>query len=280
MYSLSTESYDKPFLCCKDNIVNEVNESFIELIGYSENELIGKSLTELSRMIRIDSQIDLQYLVEESNFYIFTKSLSVNDVSISCKFTENPNEKILFFNRNFPYTDFQQIFDYTKKLFPDSKTGIAIHSLPDLILLKAEQNYIDLLEEPNNTIGNNIGLYNKEIYGIKHFDEIYKTNLSKGEPYYCEEVEFEYNERGVMYYNASLVPVIIMGKLKYLVQSFLDVTEKVMNRKAHELEIKELEAIIENISDDLIIFDKNGELTNINKSARADPTISFSESKS
>ena len=280
MYNLSTESIDKPFLSCKDDIVNEVNESFIDLIGYPEIELIGKSLADLSRMIRIDSQIDLKYLVEENNFYIFSKSLSVIDVSISCKFTENPNEKILSFTRNFTNTHFQQLFDYTRKLFPDSKTGVAIHSLPDLILLKADQKYIDLLQGPNNTIDNNIGYHNKEVYGSKHFAEIYENTISKGEPYYFEEVEAKHINGGIIYYNASLVPVTMMGKLKYLVQSYLDVTEKVINRKALELKVKELEAIFENISDDLIVFGKNGENIRMNKSARTNHSFDFSDSES
>jgi len=49
---------EKPFLRSKNNIIAEVNTEFINITGYSNDELIGKSLNQISIMLRIDSQID------------------------------------------------------------------------------------------------------------------------------------------------------------------------------------------------------------------------------
>ena len=76
---------EEPFLYSKNNIVNEVNDEFINLTGYSNNELIGKSLTEISNMLRIDSQVYLENIENEHSGYLFTKEYEPIEITISCK---------------------------------------------------------------------------------------------------------------------------------------------------------------------------------------------------
>lgn len=271
MSNILAESYNKPFLHSMENIVTEVNEAFVNLVGYSENELLGRSLTEISKLIRIDLQMNLQEVKSESKHFIFNKTPDSIEVSIIIKFLDDQNDKILYFTEQ-PHYGCNQMFDFVKSIFTDRMTGVACRIFPSLVLIKADQNFIGMLEEPFNTRDNCLGKNNELIYGGT---EIYSTILRTGGPYYCEEIEYNHKDKGVIYYNS----IFIQGELRYLVQAILDVTDKVMRRRDIEQKNKELEAIFENMTDELIIFDKNGEYTRMNKAARDNPSYDFTESK-
>ena len=76
---------EKPCLYSKNNIVTEVNNEFMNLTGYFEKDFIGKSLTEISCMLKIDSQIYLENIENEYTCYMFTKEYEPIEVTISCK---------------------------------------------------------------------------------------------------------------------------------------------------------------------------------------------------
>jgi PAS domain S-box-containing protein len=259
---------EKSFLYSENNIIVEVNKEFINLTGYSENELIGKSLTEISRMIRIDSQINLQDIKNDSIFYIFAKSFEEIQVTISCKTSDNSNIKRFFFKEK-PCSIINEKFDFAQQLYTDRKTGVAIISVPDLILIKANQNYLDFLDEPYNKMENSIGKKQKEIvtgYEGSEGEELWINAINTGKPYYVEEFQYNYYKRGVTYWNSSIVPMFIEGKLKYIIQTTLDVSEKVLNRKAIKQKNEELETIIENMSDGLFFVDKDNKYIKLNSS--------------
>lgn len=46
---------EAPFLQSKNSIIIGINNEFIKLTGYSKDELIGKSLYEISFMLRLNS---------------------------------------------------------------------------------------------------------------------------------------------------------------------------------------------------------------------------------
>ena len=47
------------FLYSKNNIVTDINDEFVKFTGETKEEIIGKSCTEKSCMLRIDSQVYL-----------------------------------------------------------------------------------------------------------------------------------------------------------------------------------------------------------------------------
>ena len=259
---------EKPFLYSKNNIITKVNNEFINLSGYSENELIGKSLTELSCMLRIDSQIYLENIEDEHDCYIFTKELEPKEVTISCKRLQVENEKVYFIKERLN-SRIEEECMYLEQICKDNEIGISLYSFPDLIMLKTNQKHLDFWDYPYNKKENSIGKKIKEtLTGYeesnveKHFFNVIKT----GKSYYGTEVKYNNLKRGVTYWDASIVPLQIEGKVKYIVQTLVDVTEKVVNRKLLDKQAKvikeqkeELEAIIENMSDGVFICDKEGE---------------------
>lgn len=274
-------STQRPFLICIDNIVTDVNNSFINLTGYSDNEIIGKSLTEISRMIRIGSQINLKDIQDNGTFYIFNKLLEAIEVYISCKNLHDSKEKTLSFEKLLD-SGIKEKFNFAEQLYTERKTGVAIIGFPDLILLKANQNFLNLLDEPYNKMENSISKKQKEIvtgYEGNMGEELWDTIINTGKPYYAQEFQYNNYKRGVTYRDTSIVPIFIEGELRYFIRTYLDVTERVLDRKLLEEQKKELEAIIENISEEFIVFDKNGEYIKVNKASRENPLYNIEKLK-
>jgi len=257
----------EPYLYSCDSVITEVNKEFIDFTGFTMDELIGKSLIEISNMLRINSQGYLEDIENEYSYYIFTKEYEAREVTISCIFLESKNEKVYFFKEK-PNARIEDKNTYLEQICKDNEIGISLFSVPDLILLRANQKRLDFCDYPYNKKENSIGKKIKEtMTGYeesnveKHFINVIKT----GKSYYATEVKYDNFKRGVIYWDASLVPIYVDGQVKYIVQTLVDVTEKIVNRKLLDEEAKvitiqkeELEAIIENVSDELIICDKNG----------------------
>jgi signal transduction histidine kinase len=268
-YTLKKDT-EKLFLYSKSNIVAEVSNKFLNFTGYSEKELIGKSLREISCMLRIDSQVYLENIENEYSCYMFTKEYEPKEVTIVCKNLQYENEKICFIKEN-ATTCIKEKFDFVELFSTDRKTGVAINSVPDLILLKSNQNYLDTLDEPYNKMENSIGRKKKEIstgYEGSKYEELWNTVISTGKPYYFEEREYNHYKSGDKYWNSSIVPIFVEGKLKYIIQTALDVTEKVLNRKVINQKNEELNAIIENMSDGLFSVDKDYKYTGLNTNVK------------
>lgn len=225
----------EPSICIIDDIVTEVNDDFAEITGYSGSELKGKTLTEVGRMIRVDSQINLQNIKNENKLYIFTKSLKEVRVAISCIILDNHHKKCLAFRR-IPCPAIEEKYNFAQQFYADRDVGTAIFSAPDLILLKANQKYIDFTGGLYNKVEDIIGRKQKEIvnkFEKSEISKLYINALNDGKPYYVEEFERHINGH-TGYWNISVVPIFIKGKMEYVIQTALDVTDKVLNKRAAE----------------------------------------------
>ena len=169
MECILKDSDQKPFLYSKNNIVVEVNNEFINLTGYSNNELIGKSLTELSNILRIDSQINLENIESEYSCYMFTKEYEPREVIISCKRLNYENEKTYFINEKVN-SDIKEKVTYIENLYLSNEMGVALYSLPDLIVLKMNDKYFEFVDAPYNKKETVIGKKKLEI--IKRMQQI------------------------------------------------------------------------------------------------------------
>ena len=109
-----------------------------------------------------------------------------------------------------------------------------------------------------------------------NLDESVYNHITKGKAYHEGEVRYKNSTRGILYFDVSSVPICLGGKTKYLVRTVIDVTEKVLNRELLNKQVKvikgqkkTLEAIIEDMYDYLIMFDKKGNIKHLNKSAKS-----------
>ena len=83
----------EPYIQSYDNIITEVNKEFIDLTGFTLDELLGKSLMKICVMLRLNSQILLNNISSKYSGYIFTKSLSPREVNISLFQGKESNKK-------------------------------------------------------------------------------------------------------------------------------------------------------------------------------------------
>ena len=272
---------EKPYLHSENNIVTKVNNDFINLTGYSNNELIGKSLTEISCLLKIDSQIYLENIVDKYSCFIFTKEYEPIEVTISFKFLKCNNEKVYFIEEK-PNTNIKRNFPYVQRIYSSNQIGVAIYSLPDLTVLKMNDKFLEFVDAPYNKKENVIGKTKIEMmpeYKGSNVEKILSINIKTGEPIFRKECKHERFERETTYWDVSLVPIFIDGKGKYLVETTTNVTEQVLNKKLVKKQKEELEVIIENISDQVIFINKNGDYTKMNTMAKSNPIYDYAALK-
>ncbi|WP_019228698.1 PAS domain-containing sensor histidine kinase [Sedimentibacter sp. B4] len=270
----------KPILYIKNNTTTGVNNEFEKLTGYQNVELLEKSIVEMNNLLHVNSKNHLENIEGEHNCYIFTKKCEAREVSITCKRNKTENEQIFFFKEK-KNSRIEDRIAYAMKILLENEIGVAIYSIPDLHILKVNQKYLD-----NVPIINKIeDIYCKSIYdiflGVKgsHLENIISNVIKTSEKYDAKEVKYNCPIKGDTYWDSSFVSINIKGEAKYLIHKVINVTENVVLRKIMEEQKLEMEAIIENMSDELIIFNKSGKVTKINKSARANPIIDLKNTR-
>ncbi|MEQ8199398.1 MAG: PAS domain-containing protein, partial [Clostridiaceae bacterium] len=265
------KAWEKPFLSCKDSIVCEVNEEFVVLSGFEKDELIGKSINEIYVMLRMESQVNPEIAENKYSCYMFTKELEPREVVVSCKDSECENEKKYFF-KEIPNSRIEDRLPYVEKILSSDKAGVAILSYPDLIQIKANQKILDLLPAPYNEKKYSIGYNLEDIlpggYRGSYLENVITDVVRNKEVFNSDCYKVEINEKETRYYDLSYVPVCISGKVKYIVHTSVDVTEKIQNRKLVEEKNRQIEAIIENIPDGLYTFDKELNVQLLNSSIK------------
>lgn len=280
----------KTFIVIRNGVIEELSEGFINLTGYSASELVGRSYLEVSHILKFSPEKEFQYINDKFNIYLFTKLLQPREVVGSVVRDKKENEIICFFLEK-ENSSLESKFPYVEQLYLDNNSGIAIYSSPDLVLLKANQKYINYLNEPFNNKESCIGLkFDQIVKGFKGSvaEEIWTTVMSTGKPFYASEVMFERYDRGITYWDSSIVPIYEDGKVKYIIDNSIEVTGRVINRKLVEKQTpiiekqnseiiqskiieeqkKQLEAIIGNMSDGLFTLDKDSKFTFLNDSAK------------
>lgn len=262
-----------PFLYSKDNIVNEVNNDFINLTGYSNNELIGKTLAEINTILRMDSQVCIESIEDKYSCFIFTNEYEPKEVTIYCENLNYQNEKTYFFKEK-PDSNIKEKFQYIEHVNSVNEIGVAIYSVPDLTILRMNNKYLEFIDVPYYKSGSIVGKNRAEIiHGFEgsNLQKVLLSNIEAGKPSFEKEIKCEYFERDTVYWDESLVPIFIDGKVKYVIETTTEVTEKVVNRNLAEKQREEFEAIIKSISDQVIFVDKNGKYKEINKPDKNSP---------
>jgi len=275
-YNLKSRIIKPCFLTC-DSIIMEVNKEFADFTGFTMDELLGKSLIEIGAALKINSQMFLDNIKSKFVGYIFTKSLEAREVNISLCINSETKEKIFTFVEK-PNSRLNDKLIFEEHTFIDNRSGVAVFSVPDLILLKTNQKYLEFMEAPFNKEEISLGKpINKIIAGFvgSKSEEIWNTVVETKKPNYTTKFQFNKLPTTVTYWDFTKIPIFQNGEIKYIFETSINVTQRVfenesleMQRKVIEEQKKELEAIIENISDGITIFDNSGKYILINKSAR------------
>ena len=220
----------EPFLYSCDNIITGVNKDFLDFTGYALDELLGKSLMEIGEMLKINSQILLDTIDSNYSGYIFTKSSQSREVNISLSHTKGTNEKIYAFIEN-PNSRLSDKLMFIEQSFIDNISGVAIYSVPDLILLKANQKYLNFTDSHFNKQENSLGRPIREIvpgFSGSQAEVIYNTVLESQKANYIKDFKFDNFARGITYWDSTISPIFENNKMKYLFQTTIEVTQNVI----------------------------------------------------
>ena len=223
----------EPFLYSCDNIITSANKDFLDFTGYALDELLGKSLIEIGEMLKINSQILLDTIDSNYTGYIFTKSSQPREVNISLSNVKGTNEKTYTFVEN-PNSRLNDKLMFIEQSFIDNISGVAIYSIPDLILLKANQKYLDFTDSHFNKEENSIGSPIREIipgFSGSQAEVIYNTVLESQKANYIKNFRFNNFARGITYWDSTLSPIFENNKIKYLFHTTIEVTQHVIKHQ-------------------------------------------------
>ena len=263
----------------KNGRIVSVGSAFLELTGYTKADFLSKDLTMvISKVLRMNCTVqDIDDNKATGDTFLFTKSFEALEVITTTYQPAYPDEKIYHFIEK-PNSRLEDKVLFFEQLYKDNVVAVAIHSVPDLILLKTNQMYLNYNDAPYNTVEASIGKpFRERVKGFRgsgveaFFQEVMRT----GKSLYPIEYRYDYYSRGVTYWDSSIVPVSVDGGMKYIFEIAFDVTDRVLmkNKLEEQLKIVQyqntmLNTIIEDMSDSFFIFDSNCHYTTINKAAR------------
>lgn len=259
---------ERPQLKTKDDIAVEVNSSFEQLTHYSSEAIVGKSIDEVQKMLKYYYSTPIANLETTNKFYIFTANNNPREVIIDCdKTSENEKTYIIEEVKN---SRIENKFLFLQHLLNDSKIGVSIYSLPDFVILYSNDSHLVKNSAPYNNRENYLGKVLKDTLTIEEWQYIC-SKLSFQHYLTQKEEAFIDASQKTTYWDTQITPIIEGGKGKYLIKTCFDVSEKVINRKLAEERNSKLEAIIDNMTEEVAIFDISGKFTMLNKAAKKSP---------
>lgn len=261
---------EQSFIVIKNNIVVEVSQALINLVEYPIEELLNKNIVDLFKILRVNSDLDIENIDEQNDYFLFTKSLEVKFFYIEV--TKKKDEQI-YILREKPNSRFEDKINYLNTILSENMSGISIFSASDKILLKANQKYLDFFDAPFNVPENTFGKLINEFFQDwkgSFIEELWMKAIKTGKSQYLKEYTYDKIGTDLTYWDISITPIKENGVVKYIVGNRQEVTERVLYRKKIQdqteeikLKNKQMEAIFECIQDKISIIDSHGRFLRI-----------------
>lgn len=265
-----------PYLMIENSVVVGAGKKLLEYLDYEAEDIIGINELEVLDMFGKHNQIFSSKV--QAPYLLFTKKGDA--VFFDVKFTEHvSSHRRLYIFEKKESLICKQDLNTIHQLISNSPFGMAVISVPDIILLNANQPWLNRLDEPYNRKEVSIGRRISEIMtGWKDsvFEKVWNTVLDSGKACHMPEYRYSGLRKGVSFWNISLTPIYERGKLTYFVEITYDVTETVMNRNKIKLQKDQLfkqyqqfETVVENMSDALFIIYPDYNAISLNQEAKA-----------
>lgn len=244
-----------PHLYTKDNIIHYVSNEFLELTGYEECDVLGKSLTDIDALLQSEHQISIQEIKATDYLYIFTSNNLPMEVEISIEIINNEDVKVYYF---------KEIRDSALKFTLDNfvctdtyKNGsVAIFSYPDGILLQHDENYIHTLSLMNMISENPLG---KHPSFSNNIIDLLKQGISLHE----FEVESKDSNGVATYWDINVKMICGDKNNKYAIFSIYHVTDMTRERKLTTKKRCEMDLIVSNTPNIASTVDRVDNMSNI-----------------
>lgn len=290
--------YSSPYILVRNGRIVEAGDQFLELTGYSRKHILNKDAKYFChRILKLDKNVDVLAQGKKSAF-IFTCRLAPREVNISTKLLPSENNSLIIFKEK-PNSRLEKKFLYVEELCRANLIGVAIYSAPELVLVKANQKYLDLLEHPYNRAKKSIGLRLEKIasgWKGSPVEAPWREAIAAGKAVQVNEW------RGSIRRYSIITPVRESGRIRYVVGNTFDVTggpADAVSIKAHdqtgprdgvshpdtaeisgynqvpEEKAELLKAAVENMEAAVLIFDRDGRYIFVNRACQRYITAKF-----
>lgn len=201
-------------LTSKDTKVNEISNGFLTLTGYEMMDFMGKSIDYVFKLIKLRKIEDYYILI--------TKDFDVINIYLNIY-------KNLYTFSKVKNGSMREKFKYYDDIHINKGRGLAVYNVSKLVLLKANAEYENLLSKQYGVkdvqIGNtfyeisNNNLINSRLPFLK---KVIKTgNVLNLEFFKCETV---LNKD--IFLETTFIPIYEDNQIKYIIESYYDVTER------------------------------------------------------
>lgn len=233
------------FILFKHDTVAEASDSFITMTGYSKNEILNGSLDLVSEKLFKNSSTlsNLLNSRNKSELFMVKKSLNTSRIIASVKKGPCKNENIVTFIEK-PSLQIENKFPFANKLCADNHLGVAIFTIPDFIVLKANQQFLSFMKAPYNSIDNLVGRKIPDFISDwqgSSTQKLLNDAIKKRQTSYLSQFSPSPDIWRDMYLDSIITPIIEDNSVKFLIVMLDDVTETVEARKSleHLLKLKD-----------------------------------------
>ncbi|MDP4092477.1 MAG: ATP-binding protein [Bacillota bacterium] len=274
MLEYADQDTNIPCITERRGAVVNVSPSFCSLVSFRPDELIGKtSKTVFRDLLRIKTKIN--YINGKAEAFLFTKFLDARYVSLE-QYVSQENNLTRYIINEIPDSRLEFNNQFLVSQIHENITAMAVYSVPDYILIKANQMYLNYLPEPYNVMDIAYGKGVSEIipeFNVSPVETVFNDIALNGKSRHVKE------SKGIMgsgnhYWDSTLIPIVYNNQVKFIVSVLEDVTERVVLKGDFATQSKLLsqeefkfKAIIENMFDGLLIFDKQCKLIAYNRLA-------------
>ncbi|WP_315110252.1 ATP-binding protein [Clostridium intestinale] len=225
----------------RDYIVIKVTNEFLDLIQYLREDIVNKHISEVLSLLK--ATFDIKEIEKEKNYFIFTKDYEAIEVNIELE------DNLIMFKVN-RGTKLKDKFLFFEELYNENRLGMAIFSVPDIRLLKANQTYLDFFDTPfdirENTYGRKIHEFVTGWKGSPS-EQLWREVLSQKKIVHVDEYAYDNFKRGRTFWKGTLIPIHEDGEMKYVAE----MTEEITERYLTEMLIEEQSHIVLEENDEL-----------------------------
>lgn len=260
-----------------NDVIHEVSPDILNIIGYSEKEILGKSIQDINSILKIFPKFDGNTIDMERDYYLFTKTLDCINFKINITLIPSDGSKLIEFVENKKFNPYN-ISLYLNQIIKDNILGVGILSGNDLCILRANEKFLMVFGDEFIARENGIGRQIKEITSDEAYKIIvrmYEELIEAKKSIKLNEVKFMDLHGNVTFLDGELAPIYTCDKLDYIIATLVDVTEKVLTRNQLERQTKVIQeqnkrfkAILDNMSDGVFLAYHNGKISLLNSAAK------------
>lgn len=209
-----------------DNQVAEVSDAFTMLCGYTADEIMGMNIKSLMRLLRINTAFNL--IKGSFQCCIFTRYLDAKIITITISSDTSGIDRIVNFSPSKSH-QLKNNFLYLDQLYKTDIQGVAIFYSQDLILMRANQIFLNIFSTPFNQKECSFGLGADKLLSklpIPSLSDKISAAINSASVKILKNVELICENLEKRYFNFIITPIYELNNLNYLIITAHDITKE------------------------------------------------------